>query len=308
MENIAETLLAKIAELEEKIAERDELANTRVRELEEKLGAVTMTTTAGFGDQASGVGDLATAIAAAMEQTKSSASLPGPPTFTGEKDSLEWSAFLELFEDNLALNGWDQLPSSQKTRLLQSSMRMQAANVFHSLSDAQKKDYDLAKSALTRIFVNPAKVSLYQNEFEERMQRKGESLQDLAMNLKKIVKKAYPEIREPRAYDALANRRFVEAIFNENLRNSVRIWRRDTLEGTLVEAIRLEGALQKERTSSGSKQRTVPNVNSLNTNNDGERPEAQRETRTCYYCKKVGHIKKDCRKLKSDLAKRQVKE
>ena len=118
--------------------------------------------------------ELATAVALAVRNAPNAACMPGPPTYTGEQDSLDWSTFLDLFGRNLQLNGWDHLESDQRARLLQSSLRLQAATVFHSLSDNQKNNYEDAVNALTRIFVNPAKITLYQNEFEERHQRKGE--------------------------------------------------------------------------------------------------------------------------------------
>ncbi len=94
---------------------------------------------------------LAMAIATAMRGVANVASLPSPPSFSGESDSLEWSTFLELFEKNLQLNGWSDLTSESRAQLLQSCLRLQAANVFHTLADTQKVNYELAVAALTRI-------------------------------------------------------------------------------------------------------------------------------------------------------------
>ena len=242
------------------------------------------------------------AVALAMRAMPTTATLPAPPTYNGEGDTLEWSTFLELFQRNLQLNGWNVLPTDQRARLLQSSLRLQAANVFVSLSETQKNDYDQAVTALTRIFVNPAKITLYQNEFDERQQKKSESLQELAMSLKKLVKKAYPEIREQRAYDALANRRFVEAIADVNLKNHVRMWRKETLDTTLIEAIRLEGALRQTAAAQSNVMVASVQHNGAQqwNRNDQPRNQPQRESRTCYYCNKPGHIKRDCHKFKAD--------
>ena len=43
---------------------------------------------------------LATAIATAMRGVPNVASLPSPPTYCGDGDSLEWTTFIDLFEKN----------------------------------------------------------------------------------------------------------------------------------------------------------------------------------------------------------------
>jgi hypothetical protein len=108
--------------------------------------------------------EIVTAVTTAMRGLPNVASLPSPPTYSGDTDSLEWSTFVELFEKNLTLNNWDNLPTTSRAQLLQSCLRMQAANVFHSLSDEQKDNYDSAVRALTGVFLNPAKTTLFQNQ------------------------------------------------------------------------------------------------------------------------------------------------
>jgi hypothetical protein len=73
-------------------------------------------------------------------------------------------------EEIMALNGWDTLPSCQRVSLLRSSMTRRAADVFSGFSAAEKEDYTRAKNELTRVFVNPAKTVLYQNEFDNKFQ------------------------------------------------------------------------------------------------------------------------------------------
>ena len=61
------------------------------------------------------------------------------------------------------------------------------------------------------------------------------------MNLKRLVRKAYPTMNDQTALDHLVRKKFVEAITVNDLRNDVRLWRKETLDGTLAEVIRLEG-------------------------------------------------------------------
>ena len=213
---------------------------------------------------------LATAIATALRSTPNVASLPSPPTFSGDGDSLEWMTFIDLFEKNLELNGWIELSSVNRAQLLQSALRTHAANVFQTLTDLQKNDYDQAVAALTRVYVNPAKTTLYQNLFDERVQKKGETLETLVMDLKKLVKRAYPEIKDSKVINILVNRRFVEAIADEQLRDAVRMWRKDTVDLTLVEALRLESALRQQNSKHP---RTIVSVNHVDVDNHNQQSE-----------------------------------
>ncbi len=52
--------------------------------------------------------------------------------------------------------------------------------------------------------------------------------------------------------DAGTANSFVEAIFDNDLRNDVRMWRKETSDGTLMEAIRLESVVSIRRTEGRS--------------------------------------------------------
>lgn len=230
-----------------------------VLELRERLAVVEQSNVTSAGGDATNVNEMAAAVANAVRAAPAAAPMPGPPTYIGENDSVEFSTFIELLERNMELNGWNRWESAQRARLLLSCLKGQAVTAFHALTDAQKNDYDLAKGALSTIFVNPAKTTLYQNLFDERSQRKGESLETLVTELKKLAKRAYPEVRDPKFIDTLVNRRFAEAIHDEQLRDTVRMWRCDTIDQTLIQALKFEAALQKQRT----KTTRVASINSI---------------------------------------------
>ena len=106
-------------------------------------------------------------------------------------------------------------------------------------------------AALQNRYHPQAKIDLYQMQFSERKQKKNESLSDLGENIKKLIRKAYPMMNQPScqlALDQMARNRFVDAIFSDELKNEVRLWRKPTLDETLTEAIRLEGALNIKKT------------------------------------------------------------
>lgn len=241
------------------------------------------------------VQSLVNALGQLMSQQTATSNLPKLPTFSADGDSMEWSAFLETFNDILLLNGWGHLPSSEKATLLRSSMNKRAADTFNGLPADVKQDFERAKTELTRIFVNPAKKVLFQNEFDNKVQGEKETLQDLVTNLRRLARRGYPEVAtNGQALDSFVHRRFIEAIRNPTLRNQVRLFRRDTVDQTLVEAYRLEAALSTERERSPRTDVAVRAVQGATSSRSGPRDSGNRGMQLCFNCQKPGHFARDC--------------
>ena len=63
--------------------------------------------------------------------------------------------------------------------------------------------------------------------------------------------------------------------------------------------------ITEERPFGGSRPRVyVPPHRRNNNYNKNQGKGGNKEVRKCYYCDKVGHIKRDCRNLRSDLLKK----
>jgi hypothetical protein len=205
---------------------------------------------------------LAEAISKAMQMSTTMSNMPKLPSYSGENDAMEFTAFLECFEEIMELNGWHTLPSAHKASLLRSSMTRRASESFSGLTHHVKRDFDLAKTELTRIFVNQAKVVLYQNEFDNKLQTTDESLQDLLTALRRLARRAYPDVaKDPKALDSFVHRRFVDAIRDVKLRDQVRLFRRDTVDLTLVEAYRLQAAFAQRQEKN---QVNTPQISGVN--------------------------------------------
>jgi hypothetical protein len=188
---------------------------------------------------------MAMAIARALRMNPTQAPLPDAPSFSGDKDS-DLTCFLKSFENCSQLNGWS---GRMKIQIFKTKLVSNAASVLHRLPDDVQNDMTLLIDALKNRYQPKAKTELYQMQFSERKQKKNESLSDLCENIKRLADKAYPMMNDPRcreALDQLCNNQFVDAIFDNDLRNKVRMWRKSTLDETLTEALRLEGVLYKE--------------------------------------------------------------
>ena len=209
-----------------------------------------------------------------------------------------------------------------------------AADVYSGLPEVVNKDFRLARVEMGRVFMNPAKTVLYQNEFDNRIQGEKETLQDLVTALRRLAKRGYPEVAsDSRALDSFVHRRFIEAIRDPKLRTQVRLFRRDTVEQTLVEAYRLQAALATEKESSrlisavstdgrqpsngnwnqgnrnrnthnygnrnqnfqsyGNRNQNSRNQNGLHSHHQPSAP-ASSDNRACFACGQVGHIARNC--------------
>ena len=144
--------------------------------------------------QATEISTLVDALSQILSRQNIGVNLPKLPTFTGDVDSMEFNMFLENFDEILSLNGWDHLESEQKASLLRSSLTKRAADAFNGLPTPTKHDYERARAELTRIFMNPAKIVLFQNEFDNKVQGEKETLQELVTALRRLARRGYPEV------------------------------------------------------------------------------------------------------------------
>ena len=169
------------------------------------------------------INQIAIAMSAALRVNPQSAALPDAPTFSGDKNDVDFDCFMESFTNVAELNGWHD---DMKLRILRAKLRGGAATFVMTLTQTTKENYTLLLNALKKRYIPKEKTDLYQMEFSERRQKKNETLNELAESLKRLVRRAYPTMKDQTALDNLARNRFVEAIADNELRNDVRVWRK----------------------------------------------------------------------------------
>ena len=128
-------------------------------------------------------------------------------------------------------------------KIFKAKMQKGAAGYLMSLPNDVQNDLYLLRDAFRARYHHPALTDRHQTEFCSRKQRKGESLVELAEYMRRMVRKAYPTIKDSEALDQLAKNQFVDAVWDDELRKDVRTFRKATLDETLNEAIRLENAI-----------------------------------------------------------------
>ena len=145
-------------------------------------------------------------------QTRAAAAHHLPPLkpFTGEGQQSRDDSFdqwLERFEERACLVGWSK---SQQLHQLKLLLEETALRAFRMFPEADREDYDKAKSALKSRFRAVDIEELRGLEFHHKVQS-DETVEELGMELQRLGNKAFPSIRG-RELDRLLKGRFFQAL------------------------------------------------------------------------------------------------
>ncbi|GBN03735.1 hypothetical protein AVEN_45758-1 [Araneus ventricosus] len=137
-------------------------------------------------------------------------------TFDGQ---TSWTVFKTQFDVVSSTNGWtDFVKASQ----LVASLRGSAAEVLQGIPADKLTDLTTNETALESRFGDSHLTQFYRTELKTRRQKPGESLQELAANVERLMSLAYAEcpldVRE-----SLAAQYFVDAIRDEEKQLSTRL-------------------------------------------------------------------------------------
>ena len=255
------------------------------------------------------------------------------PTYDGQTNLQE---YMVLFEMIAELNGWDDFSKAME---LATSLRGAAQGILSDMRPELRTNYTYLVAALTSRFEPTNQTELYRAQMKSRLRRKSESVQELAQDVKRLVRMAYPsaslELREQLSRDC-----FVDALNDKELEWTVYQGKPKTVDEAVQLALEYE-AFQKgkqrysvpprglrmqhelENCVSTCNQGDSPSINDLmgrlakvevrlnenKTNNNQPQPQPQqnqgpngRRKGKCNYCGKKGHWKFECRKRKYDLA------
>jgi hypothetical protein len=247
-----------------------------------------------------------------------------------------WREYLSHFERVSRLNGWnDQLCMDY----LWVNLTDSALSYVDNLSSERTKSYSTLCEAMEERFGDKQIAEVFKSELRSRRRQSGESLPALAQDINRLVQRAYPDMGQ-QGMEELALERFREAIPDQEQRMAVFRSRARTLDQAVKTALETESWQISERSRMPQRIRGVncPEqqqgddenwpvrssrtneledkmmkrieelINAVKIEKTDQVPQSDRRMiPRCYYCNKLGHIERDCRKKKAD-AKRNAEQ
>jgi hypothetical protein len=147
-----------------------------------------------------------------------------------------WDAYRAQFEMLALLNGWDD---AQKATYLAISLRGPAVTVLTNLSEDQRRSYTALSGALESRFGCTHQTELNRSRLKSRTRRRDESLPELAEDIERLTRLAYPDAPESMV-DILARDQLVDALPDDEMRLRIRQSRPETLKQALQVSLELE--------------------------------------------------------------------
>ena len=146
-----------------------------------------------------------------------------------------WEAYLTQFKLLVELNHWKE---QQKATYLAISLRGPALTALTNLPEEQQSDFNALAAALMNRFGNNYQAELNRAHLRSRMKKREESLPELAEDVERLIRLAYPEAAEPMVV-ILAKDQFIDALPDEDMLLRIQQSRPPTLWQALETALQV---------------------------------------------------------------------
>ncbi|GBN28935.1 hypothetical protein AVEN_262200-1 [Araneus ventricosus] len=234
-----------------------------------------------------------------------------PLTFDGQ---TSWTVFKTQFDVVSSTNGWtDFVKASQ----LVASLRGSAAEVLLGIPADKLTDLTNIEKALESRFRDSHLTQFYRTELKTRRQKPGESLQELATDVERLVSLAYAEcpLDVP---ESLSAQYFVDAIRDEETQHSNRLMNAKDLKSSLAYSMKYDALRTVSKTSRHVRSMETEDHTSrerddkfefffnrleklLNSSVAGKKNTPRRNPNmTCWKCNKKEHMQRECQAITSN--------
>lgn len=168
------------------------------------------------------------------------------PNMLPEKfDGLQpWDSYISHFESVSDINGWNLC---EKAKYLKASLKGDALETLADLSST-KMDFETLSTALETRFGHAHKGPLFRAQLTMRTRERGESVQQLAQAIRKLVSYAYPALNS-KARDDIALEHFRNALNDMELQRAVFMSKPTSLAEAVAIAAETESFQRAQQTN-----------------------------------------------------------
>ena len=221
-----------------------------------------------------------------------------------------WRLFKAKFDRVSRMNGWE----NSKTDYLWVHLASDALSYAEDLPNAHDLTYDELCQQLGQRFDAQRLTNVHKAELINRRRRPGETLSELGQSIRQLVNYAHPNFNQA-AKEETAIEKFLDALKPE-LRRSVYQESPQTLNEAIERGLKLEAWNIVEDTKHGKSVRCVTEESQEDNNGESEQIRLLKDLQTkvenlemqrksyrdvqCFYCKKNGHIARDCHSKRRD--------
>ncbi|KAJ3655734.1 hypothetical protein Zmor_014852 [Zophobas morio] len=155
-----------------------------------------------------------------------------------------WSSYKKQFEAATAVNLWEE---AQKATAVVIALRGAALDILQTLSEEERNRYSALTTALELRFGDDYLKQVFADQLKTRTQKVGESPQEFAADVKKMVRLANSET-PPTVQERLATETFVNGIPDVEVKKVLHPSRYQTSSDALIRALEVEAGYISSRT------------------------------------------------------------
>jgi hypothetical protein len=212
--------------------------------------------------------------------------------FTGHIDE-NWSQWFKNFDRISILSGCTT--PQKKLVLLPTFLRGAARHLFDTIEEKvrQPANFDAWIAEFARAFPDNRNADTYKERFALRYQREGETALEYATVLRDLARRGFPDWTHDQR-EAHARTHFL-AHLHLSIRRWVQSANKVTFDQVINEATKQEIRDQQER----NEQQSIATpgndkIENFTSNAVTEEGTPAKDPRRCFYCKKRGHIQRNC--------------